>query len=149
MKIQKILVPTDFSDLSREATQAGIDLAKNFGAELFFLFVIPPLDFLDERLPLHEEYQDMIRDKAEVDLDEMIRRAKLEGLLRVHSLIRLGVPHVEILKEAKTLEIDLIVMGTHGRSGLNRLMLGSQAEQVIRAAPCAVLTVRGSISPTR
>ncbi|HET6370906.1 MAG TPA: universal stress protein [Nitrospiria bacterium] len=143
MRIKKILVPTDLSEFSNEACAEGISFAGQYGAELVFLFVIPPVDFLDERMPLHEEYQAMVRDRAEVGLDEWVRRAKFEGVAKVRRIIREGAPHSEILNEAKTLGTDLIIMATHGRSGINRLITGSQAERVIRSAPCPVLTLKG------
>src|SRR3989338_7919094 len=122
--IRQILFPTDFSDASRLAGTTAADLALQFGARLHVLHVVPPVT---DPTP------------APANL-----RAIAEGLGRALSpvtAITSGLVTRQILAYAKKNAIDLIVLGTHGRTGVSRALLGSVAEAVVRRAPCRVLTV--------
>jgi nucleotide-binding universal stress UspA family protein len=138
LAIRRILHPTDFSDLSRPAFDLACSLARDFGAELVVLHVSPPpvvgvVDGMTVDLPTGAiEY-------AHTRL-EQIRPA--DPKIVVAHRLEEGDEAREILRVAAELSVDLIVMGTHGRGGLSRLLAGSVAEAVMRKAPCPVLTVR-------
>jgi nucleotide-binding universal stress UspA family protein len=138
LPIHTILHPTDFSKQSEFAFQLACSLARDYGAELFVLHVVsPPVVVYGEGvLPVEpESYQ--------VELREKLHRLHAgEPEVRVlHRLVE-GQPVDEILRLAKEIGCDLIVMGTHGRTGLGRVLMGSVAEKVVRTAPCPVVTVR-------
>lgn len=145
MAIQKILCPTDLSDECRPALAMACEWAKRFGAELHLLHVVAglssPYPYLGPPFNEAAAWETMIRQKAHAALDAWPLPAGCESLKVVREL-RSGSPIAHIADYAKTTGIDLIVMGTHGRSGLSHLMLGSVAENVVRRAPCSVLTVR-------
>ncbi|MEQ8634752.1 universal stress protein [Gimesia maris] len=140
--IKKILIPTDFSETSQAATQYAVELAKKFGAQLHLLHVIEdPVVYMpmfeSYALPPKEDFENF----AKTRLDNWILDEDKAGLeISTHWVH--GNPFVDILKYAKREEIDLIVVGTHGRSFTAHLLLGSVAEKVVRKASCPVLTVR-------
>ena len=143
--ILKILHPTDLSDNSRAALAAACEWAKHFGAELHLLHIVDgvtePSPYLG--VPFNEcvTFEAMLRQRARHTLDEW---ALPQGSadLNVIRLLRSGSPVAHVVQYAQETGIDLIVMGTHGRSGVSHLFLGSVAENVVRRAPCSVLTVR-------
>jgi len=138
LPIRKILHPTDLSDLSRSAFDFACALARDYGAELHILHVA--------ELPLLTS-MDGVLVPTPVDEAESAR-ARLEDLRPLDSEVtcspRLveGVPAEEILTLARDLPADMIVMGTHGRGGFSRTLMGSVAEAVTRKAPCPVLIAR-------
>lgn len=140
--IKKILIPTDFSETSQAATQYAVELAKKFGAQLHLLHVIEdPVVYMpmfeSYALPPKEDFENF----AKTRLDNWILDEDKAGLeISTHWVH--GNPFADILKYAKREEIDLIVVGTHGRSFTAHLLLGSVAEKVVRKAFCPVLTVR-------
>lgn len=136
--LTKILHPTDFSECSNAALPLARSLARDHGAQLIVLHVAP-LEIVPDGayvVPMNPEvYKEA--------LDEL--RGRLEGAdlkATVETLLRQGNAADEILEAAKLRGVDLIVMGTHGRTGLGRLILGSVAEAVMRHATCPVLTVK-------
>lgn len=141
LTIRTILHPTDYSESSRPALELACALARDFGAKLVVCHVSPPpiitagegvgviVDF-----PTGEAEQMTARLKQVLPDDPQIRVA--------HELLR-GDPASEIVRLADEAKADLIVMGTHGRRGITRFLMGSVAEGVMRHAPCPVLTVRG------
>jgi universal stress protein A len=137
-KLKKILVPLDFSDCSKKALEYAIPYARQFDAELVLLNVIEPYPPVPQmELVDVEKIQDRLRDL------ETLRETVGDDIL-CRSEVRTGVPHVEIVQEAKQDDIDLIILSTHGHKGLSHVFLGSTAEKVVRNAPCPVLTVRQS-----
>ncbi len=148
--IKKILCPTDLSDECRPALAMACEWAKQFGAELHLLHVVAglsnPYPYLGPPFNEAMSWETMIRQKAR---DALTACELPEGfaLLRVVRELRSGSPVAQIEEYAKEKGIDLIVMGTHGRSGFSHLLLGSVAENVVRRAPCSVLTVRPAEPP--
>jgi nucleotide-binding universal stress UspA family protein len=138
LPIHTILHPTDFSDRSGCAYQLACALARDYGARLVLLHVKPPDVIYGEGYVLPPD--------PEAERCELLNR--LEGLRppdltsEVYRVLQEGSPTEEILRTAEEVQADLIVMGTHGRTGLERLLLGSVAEAVLRQAPCPVLTVK-------
>lgn len=142
---RKILVPTDFSTHSTEALRVAADLSKAFGAPVQVLAVYqPPVVPLVPEGALFPLPVDVAADVSRVNtrLLEDARQLTEAGALGVTSALRQGAPFAEIIANAREGDFDLIVMGTHGRTGLKHALLGSVAEKVVRKAPCAVLTVR-------
>jgi len=145
----KIIAATDFSDDSLRALQYTEELARKFGAEIILLHVDQPLapvmltpefgpGFDTGAMSRIAEEQRLL---AQRELDKTVGRLRDSGL-KARSLLRVGAPFLEIINAVQTEGADLIVMGTHGRSGLSHVLMGSVAERVVRKAPCAVLTIR-------
>lgn len=142
IRLQKILVPTDFSEPALEATRYGVEFARRFGAELQLLHVIedPVVYFAmfeSNPLPSKGEFETY----AQTRLDNWILPEDAAGIEISRQWVH-GSPFVEIIRFGRAQHSDLIVMGTHGRSLAAHLLLGSVAERVVRKAPCPVLTVR-------
>jgi len=135
--IKRILVPTDFSEASDAALMYGIGLARAFGAQLYLLHVPGETGVNFEADFPMVQFENATRERLEtlVSPRDMIT-------LRPEYALRLGTPADEIVRYAGSREIDLIVMGTHGRSGVAHMVMGSVAEKVVRTAPCPVVTVR-------
>jgi nucleotide-binding universal stress UspA family protein len=141
--LKNILVPSDFSEYSDQALRYGLELARKFDATLYLFHVVqdpatqayaaelislPPIEVVDQWVL--EAEQRLTASVPSLDRD------------RVRIRVTVGSAYSEILNLAEHEEIDLIVMGTHGRGGISHFLLGSIAEQVVRRAPCPVLTVR-------
>lgn len=141
----RIVVPTDFSPNAEPASALAQRLAVALESEVIFTYVLPEASDWGEALFTGEQLRSMSatnRQWASDKLDEMVRVARANGL-RARTALRTGRPHDEIVLLAMDERADLIVLGTHGRGGLNRALLGSVADRVVRLAPCPVLTVRG------
>jgi nucleotide-binding universal stress UspA family protein len=144
MQLKQILIPIDFSDYSDQALRWGVSLAQKYGAQLLLLHVIPEvLEEVSARESAGEQRVIDLTAKVEAQLHELARQGLKEGLA-VHVRVADGEPADAILRMAHEQRVDLIVMGTHGRTGLSHLLLGSTAEAVVRAASCPVFTVRAS-----
>jgi nucleotide-binding universal stress UspA family protein len=145
VQIRRILLPTDFSTAGAPATEYACSLAEKYGAELHLLHVIP--DALPIIVP---EYGSAVWTEELIEQAEAAAQKSLEKLpppgrgarFDVIRATRRGIAHAEITRYARENDVDLIVMGTHGRTGLMHVLLGSIAERTVRLAPCAVLTVR-------
>jgi nucleotide-binding universal stress UspA family protein len=141
---ERIVVPTDFSVGSEEAWRVARRLAATAGAELVLVhvFVETPLygegPFSAER---SREFYRAARTWVEEQLEQWAAAARGAGL-KVRTAVRTGAPHREIVTAAADERASIIVLGTHGRGGLERALLGSVADRVIRTAPCPVLSVR-------
>jgi nucleotide-binding universal stress UspA family protein len=139
--IRRLLVPIDFSECAQEALEYAATLAKQLGARLALVHAMEaaayPLDFA--LFGVSEEAA--LRGQIQLSLRGLVSALKAEGI-DAESLCAVGTPAEIILKEAKDGSADAIVMGTHGRRGLNRLALGSVAEYVVRHAACPVFTVK-------
>jgi nucleotide-binding universal stress UspA family protein len=139
--LERILVPTDFSDYSRPAITYACELAKRFSAELQVLHVVPPPLIAGPYIGAVSDAVLQPEVAAKRELEEL-EDPGFQQVARVERVIRMGTPFVEIVRYAKENDIDLIVMGTHGRTGVVHALIGSVAEKVVRKAPCPVLTVR-------
>lgn len=137
---EEILVPVG-SDPSRKKTvEHAIELAETYGARVHALHVS---DLLDRGHAFDEDDEDEGEDDpVEQAVDGLLQAADAAGL-ETRSATRSGTPYEEILDYVETEGIDLVVMGTHGKSGLTRMLLGSTAEEVLRRSPVPVLTVKG------
>jgi nucleotide-binding universal stress UspA family protein len=144
-QFRRILYASDFSPASRPAFRRALDLARANRGTLTVAHVystIVPL--MGEGLATAQVYQrwiDDVRAEAERRLNGLVAQAK-KGVVRVKGLLLEGVPHDRILRAARSTRADLIVLGTHGRTGLGRVILGSVAARVVALATCPVLTVR-------
>ena len=145
MKFLNILIPTDFSDSSRHALHYGIGFAKRFNSQLDLLHVTENLPF-----PAGVDYEgvnvanidNLLQKHAEQGFEQLIRETPDLGDLRKTTNIRSGVAYMEIINYASEASCDLIILATHGRSGLSHFLMGSVAEKVVRNSPCPVLTVK-------
>lgn len=144
--LRKILHPTDFSRASGAAFDKALALAKENRAELLLVHVIlPPSPFVGDGYVsprTFEELEAAARRGAERRLATLVARAKRDRV-RVRPVLLEGVPYDQITRAAGRLRADLIVMGTHGRTGFAKFFLGSVAERVLPLAPCPVMTVHG------
>ena len=137
----RILLPTDGSDAGNRAVDQALGLAAETGATVHLLFVLEDIPYAPEMMDDTVEAQ--LREIGEAAIEE-IRGSADEAGVEVVEALRDGAPHSAILEYAADTGADLIVMGTHGRSGLDRYLLGSVTERVVRTADVPVLTVRMS-----
>ncbi|MCP4265255.1 MAG: universal stress protein [Candidatus Brocadiaceae bacterium] len=151
ISLKKILCPIDHSNCSKEALKYAVSFARKDKAKLLLLHVIDirtfnegsgamygVLDSMPTQIP-NEETLEQLRVKLLDCIPEEIRDD-----MDVEAIVAQGVPFAEIISTAKEKEIDMIVIGSHGRTGISHMMLGSVSEKVVRKAPCPVLTVRQS-----
>ena len=144
MQISTILFPTDFSQGARAAMDHAVSLARDYNAKLILLYVIQDISIAEWYIPSSLSVTDLIEDMQKSAWKEMDKwAAEVAGAGReTRKMVVRGVPFVEIIKTAKEMNADLIVIGTHGRTGIDHMLFGSTAEKVVRKAPCPVLTVR-------
>ncbi len=144
--IRSILVPIDFSIHSKNALKYAVPLAEKFGAALHLVYVVEPtiypadLGFGQVVLPGVEEE---LREKGEGELEALMRR-EIGKRVKATTAVRTGNPHQEILREADEKGVDLIVVATHGHSGVEHMLFGSTADRIVRRSKVPVLTVRPS-----
>jgi universal stress protein A len=142
-RIQSILVPIDFSAPSKSALAYAVPLAEQLGAKITLINVVEPVatpDFATS-FPLVME-NSAILEESRHELERVVNKAGISPKLIGQSLVRCGRSYHEIADAAHTLKVDLIIMATHGYTGLKHALLGSTAERVVRHAPCPVLVVR-------
>jgi universal stress protein A len=148
LQLKKLLVPTDFSENSKKALVYAVRLAQRNNSSLILFHVFEPPEFVRQ---LPQDYSGS-NEETRKQFDTAMRRSaeRLETLsgaakgsnIKIETSQRLGTPYEEIVKIAKEREVDLIVIATHGYTGLKHFLLGSTAERVVRLAPCPVLVVR-------
>lgn len=145
-KVRRVLHPSDFSSASTAAFRAALDMAKASDAELLLVHVLTPVapivgeGYVSPKT--YEEIEQSARAHGQKQLDGLIEKARKAGVRATGTLLQ-GMPHDQVVRAARSKHADVIVMGTHGRSGIAKLFLGSVAERVVATAPCPVLTVRG------
>ncbi|MDQ7826023.1 MAG: universal stress protein [Candidatus Eremiobacteraeota bacterium] len=147
---KKILCPSDFSDPSYNALVMADKLAKSLDAELFVLHIVPTIPLLYYPSPMGPDeyvdfnvvtYQDALLKEAHRKMDSVVEE-KISPEVKVHKVVLQGAAAEEIVKYAEAAGVDLIVISTHGNTGLNLLVFGSVADKVVRSAECPVLTMR-------
>jgi nucleotide-binding universal stress UspA family protein len=146
-RIRRILHPSDFSKASGAAFTKALELAKANGADLVLLHVLaPPLPLMaGDGYVSPQVYEDLdksARAYASKELAGLVAKAKKAGV-RANAVLRDGVAHEQIIRAARSPKADMIVIGTHGRTGLAKLFLGSVAGRIVSTATCPVMTVRG------
>ena len=141
-KLKRILVPIDFSDCSKKALQYALPLAKEHQAAVTLLYVVPPAYGAGEYGGM--DYAQLETSMSEGGSKELLKLAmdEVRGQVSADTLVRVGSPALNIVEVARTLPADLIVISTHGRTGLKHVLLGSVAEHVVQRAPCPVFVVR-------
>ncbi len=140
---KKILCPVDFSQYTQDVINCAADLAKKYGGELHVMHVVPNMTYFTpyesfltpENLVAIERN---IEDEVESNFTKLLKNESVP----TKSIIKTGAPFVEIIDYAKSESIDLIVMGTHGHSGIEHILIGNVAEKVVRKSPCPVMTIR-------
>lgn len=144
LPIRQILVPVDFSVHSKNALRYAIPLAEQFGASLRLIYVVEPtiypadLGFGQVVLP---EVEEELRERSFGELKALVER-EIGGRVKATSIVRTGKPHQEILLEADEQKVDLIIVASHGHTGVEHILFGSTAMRIVRLAKCPVLTVR-------
>jgi nucleotide-binding universal stress UspA family protein len=144
--LKKILVPTDFSEHSEHAAAYAVELARQYGANQIHCIHVSdiPADLLATSAYYmtgpSEQFVEQVRDEGRRGLDAFVKKNFKD--VPVKAVFLEGRPFVEIIRYARENEIDLIVISTHGRSGLKHALFGSVAEKVVRKAPCPVLVVK-------
>ena len=145
-RMRRIIHPTDFSKASTAAYKRAVDMAKAARAELLLVHVSAlAIPFVGDGYVSPAVYEDARKAGlayGQRHLDALVRKAQRAGV-RARSLLVEGVPHERIAQAARSKKADLVVIGTHGRTGLAKLFVGSVASRVLAVAPCPVLVVRG------
>lgn len=141
--LRQILVPVDFSPPSQKALKYALRFARLFGAQLTLLHVSEKVAVAGPRdIPPRLDYSEEQIKGAGKNLSALIASSKAAGSPKIESTIRTGLAAHQIVEAAKDLDVDLIVIATHGHTGWKRFCLGSTTEQVVRTAPCPVFVVR-------
>jgi universal stress protein A len=144
INLKRILVPIDFSEYSKRALKYAIPFAEHFGASIDLLYVVEPtiypadFSFGQAGFPNLEEE---LRSSGSHELDSLIQK-EIAGRIPARKVIKTGKPFYEIIQYAREAKMDLIIIATHGHSGMEQILFGSTAEKVVRKAPCPVLVVR-------
>jgi nucleotide-binding universal stress UspA family protein len=146
IKLERILFPFDFSEPSLHGLRYARSFAEAHGAELHVLHVLDEacqywMALGPNSVPVGPPPEEMLA-ATRREMDAFVQEHLRDAGFPVKTEILLGRPFLEIIRYAREQQIDLIVLGTHGRSGLKHVLLGSVAERVVRKAPCPVLTIR-------
>jgi nucleotide-binding universal stress UspA family protein len=141
--IKKLLVPTDFSEYSQHALKYAAAFAEGFSAKVYVLHVHESNSqgVVFEGMVYDSELVAKAEAKAKADLNIVVAQLTARAI-QAEPVFAAGQPYNQIVREAERLEVDLIVLATHGRRGVSHLILGSNAEKVVRLSPCPVLTVK-------
>ena len=143
IQIRRIVCPTDFSPTADRAVAYAAELARSFGAELTLLHVIPEMTYPLRSFGMATAFphlREELHKRADDELQQV--KQKLGAEPKANTLLRDGDAHTQVLECAKEIGADLIVIGTHGHTGIKHALLGSTAEKVVRLSSCPVLTVR-------
>ena len=140
---KSILVPTDFSEYSDKALQNAIDIAKQFTGKIYLLHVVGTvIQYTSLDPQMVKQLENEIVTAAQKMLTEQLAKFPDSKSIEIIADIRRGTPYEEILRDQKEKKIDLIVIASHGKTGLLSHLIGSVAEKVVRNAKCSVLLVR-------
>jgi len=147
LEIKKILVPIDFSDYSKNSLKYAVNFADQFNSEITLIYVVEPVIYPPDfsmgqiAIPSVNAEWDL---KAKEELEKLAKQEIPESV-KVSVKIKTGKPFLEIIDTAAEENVDLIIIATHGHSGVEHILFGSTAEKVVRKAPCPVLTLREPI----
>lgn len=147
----KILVPVDFSEYTDDIVKYATEIAQKFGSAIHLIHVIPNMDyFTPYESFMAAENMVTVQKGVEAEVQQDIEKvaSTIVGI-PVTKAIRTGVSFVEIIEYVKSEHIDLVIMATHGRGGLEHIIIGSVAEKVVRKSPCPVLTIRPAKKQTK
>ena len=143
-EIKKVLVPIDFSDYSKNSLRYAVNFAKDFNAKIILVYVVEPViyppDFSMGQIAIPSVGLELDK-RAEDELDRLATNEIPAGV-EVKKIVKTGKPFVEIIETAEEENVDLIIIATHGHTGVEHILFGSTAEKVVRKAPCPVLTLR-------
>jgi nucleotide-binding universal stress UspA family protein len=143
IRIKKILLPTDLSEYADYALPYAVELCTAFAAKLHLVHVVDshwltPMSTADFPGRVADQMR-QIQSAAEVSMGDL--KARVQGV-EVETAVLLGTPHVEVIRFARDKEVDLIVLATHGRTGISHALIGSVAEKIVEMAPCPVLSTK-------
>ena len=143
LQIKSILVPVDFSPPSKKALDYAVEVARQFKAKLTLLHVIEPVAMPDFAMsfPLAMENDELMA-MAKEQMERAVKAGRVPRGIVERILVRFGRSFPEIAEASRTLKVDLIILSTHGYTGLKHALLGSTTERVVRHAPCPVLVVK-------
>jgi nucleotide-binding universal stress UspA family protein len=148
LNINRILVPIDFSEYSKKAFRYAVEFARTFSAEIVLVYVVEPVIY-----PADFSFGQVALPSVEVELQargaqqlNLLIEKEVPDDVRARAAVRSGKPFVEIIHAAKDEQADLIIIATHGHSGIEHVLFGSTAEKVVRKAPCPVLSIRSADS---
>jgi len=153
--MKKILVTSDLSEESKAAFPVAREFAEAFSAEVLVLAIIEDpaqsamLYALDFPVAPKPDVQQQLRDKIQKDIEELCKDSLAELPVTIFVKDSRGRVHIDILSFVEENEIDLVVMATHGRTGLSRILIGGVTEKVIRECPCPILTVRSTTANSK
>ncbi len=151
-RIERILVPIDFSEMTEAVIEHACYLGRQLGSRLTLMHVVhvPPLaeasTWLDPVISpsIEQDIRKQMKEKSTSRMTEIAESCKAEGV-ETDTVIKIGIPFDEIIKAIGDRDIDLVVMGTHGRTGLSHIIIGSVAERVVRRAPCSVFCINPKV----
>ena len=149
MKIRKILAPTDMSELSCVGLRYALEMARELGAEVIAYHVVPMGEDWFVGYEKHGPVRNLLANE-EAALDKLLTEKFAEDIkpITIRQKVEIGGPHTSIVEVAEREGADLIVMSTHGRTGLSHILLGSVTEKVVARAPCPVLVIPSHKRPT-
>jgi nucleotide-binding universal stress UspA family protein len=139
--IKSILCPLDFSDASRNAFRYACEFAKSMGAKIYLLNVVEPRPMAADMTLTYIPVEEDLEKAAQEDLEPLVQEAKTRGI-EVEANVMIGIPVDVILAQLADMDVSLLIMGSHGKTGLSRLLMGSVAEGVVRKAGIPVLIVK-------
>jgi nucleotide-binding universal stress UspA family protein len=144
LEIKRILVPIDFSEHSKNALKFAVSFAKHFNSELLLLYVVEPTvypaDFSFGQVAV-PNIENELRERGKIELEQLAKN-QIGDTLPSQTFVLTGKPFLEIINTALEKEVDLIIIATHGHTGVEHILFGGTAEKVVRKAPCPVLVVR-------
>ena len=143
IELKTILYPTDFSENADHARPYVVDFAKRFQAKVVLLHAVPPPTYAPAyELPIDlKQMDERIQEAAREKIEKLQVQISGEGI-ETETVVDVGSAFVEIIRNARERNVDLIILSTHGYGAVKHLLLGSTAERVVRKAPCPVLTIR-------
>jgi nucleotide-binding universal stress UspA family protein len=145
--IKKVLVPVDFSDYSKSSLRYAVNFAKHFNADIYLVYVVEPMvyppDFSMGQIAIPSV--DIEMDKRAAEELSNLAKKEIPPEIKSKTIVKTGKPFVEIIETAVEENVDLIIIATHGHTGIEHVLFGSTAEKVVRKAPCPVLTLREPI----